>query len=81
MLASAAPNDRVPEHGRLTRAGRRQAKRREAVRLRTCQFFLPFHPSDGRGRLAADGRAGKLRLVALADHLVAALDEGASWRD
>lgn len=54
---------------------------REAVRLRTCQFFLPFHPSDGRGRLAADGRAGELRLVALADHLIAALDEGASWRD
>lgn len=50
-------------------------------RLPTCQFLLPFHPSDGRGRLAADGRAGELRLVALADHVVAALDDRATWRD
>lgn len=54
---------------------------RDAVRLRTCQFVLPLHPSDGRGRLAADGCAGELRLVALADHVIAALDDWASWRD
>lgn len=56
-------------------------RRSDAVRLRTCQFLLPFHPSDGRGRLAADGCAGELRLVALADHVVAALDDWATWRD
>lgn len=61
--------------------GQAPGEAREAVRLRTCQFFLPLHPSDGRSRLAADGRAGELRLIALADHLVAALDEGASWGD
>lgn len=54
---------------------------REAIRQRTCQFFLPFHPSDGRGRLAADGCAGELCLVALADHVIVALDDWATWRD
>lgn len=53
----------------------------EAVILLTCQFFLPFHPSDGGSWLAADGGAGELRLVPLADHLLAALDDWAAWWD
>lgn len=49
--------------------------------LRTCQLFLPLHPSDGGSRLAADGRAGELRLVPLVDHILAALHDWAAWRD
>lgn len=57
------------------------SKLREAVMLRTCQLFLPLHPSDGGSRLAADGRAGELRLVPLVDHILAALHDWAAWRD
>lgn len=53
----------------------------EAVILLTCQFFLPFHPSDGGSWLAANGCAGELCLVPLADHVLAALDDWAAWRD
>lgn len=51
------------------------SKPREAVILQTCQFFLPFHPSDGGSWLAADGSAGELRLIPLADHILAALND------
>lgn len=47
----------------------------------TCQLLFPFHPSDGGDGLAADGCAGELRLVALADHVLAALDDRAARRD
>lgn len=47
----------------------------------TCQLFFPFHPSDGGDGLAADGGAGELRLIALADHVLAALDDRAARRD
>lgn len=47
----------------------------------TCQLLLPFHPPDGGDGFAADGRAGELRLVALADHVLAALDDRAARRD
>lgn len=53
----------------------------EAVILLTCQFLLPFHPSDGGSWLAAHGCAGELRLVPLADQVLAALDDWAAWRD
>lgn len=56
-----------------------RGQRREAVVPLTCQLFLPFHPSDGGGWLAAHGRAGELRLVPLADHVLAALDDWAAW--
>lgn len=80
--ASNVPRDRVLLRRRLERTGRGAWDAgRDAVRLHTCQFLLPFHPSDGRGRLAADGCAGELRLVALADHVVAALDDWATWGD
>lgn len=64
----------------------RQARRtwswpREAVIPPTCQVVLSLHPSDGGGRLAADGYAGELRLVPLADHVLSALDDWAAWRD
>lgn len=54
---------------------------REAVIPPTCQVVLPLHPSDGGGRLAANGYAGELRLVPLADHVLSALDDWAAWRD
>lgn len=47
----------------------------------TCQLLLPFHPSDGGDGFAADGCAGELCLIALADHVLAALDDRAARRD
>lgn len=58
----------------------REAVTHTHTRTLTWKLLIALHPSDGGGGLTAHGRAGHLRFVALAQDLVAGVDEGATWR-
>lgn len=70
-----------PETRTCVKMERPGSKQREPVVLLTCQFFLPLHPSDGGSWLAADGCTGELHLISLADLILAALYDWATWGD